>query len=94
MVMRDPDAHTCMIKLPRWKGQILGEIFCRDCRAKLAAISESSADYYVLAELYDLENVQVYPVTAGAEYHIRDYTVTITQEEETEEFIVLVEGHA
>lgn len=80
------DAHTCTVTLPEKAEQIEGAYFCRDCRAKLA---EVATEGYVLADLYDTENFALYPITAGAEYVIREYTVTVLQEE-TERLTVRV----
>jgi hypothetical protein len=67
-----------------------GTYFCRDCRAELAEISTEG---YVLADLYDAEHFALYPITAGAEYDIREYTVTVSQDEESGRFIVRVTGN-
>lgn len=47
------------------------------------------ANHY-MADLYDTEHFALYPVTAGAEYEIREYTVTVSQDEETERLTVCV----
>lgn len=82
--------HTCEVTLPEEMKQMDGAHFCRDCRAKLAEINTEG---YVLADLYDAENFALFPVTAGTEYDIREYTVTISQDEETERLTVHVAGH-
>lgn len=80
------NARTCTATLPEKAEQIEEAYFCRDCRAKLAEITTEG---YVLADLYDTENFALYPITAGAEYVIREYTVTVLQEE-TERITVRV----
>lgn len=69
-------------------------LFCHDCRAKIGAVIEEERIYlegYVLADLYDLENIQTYAVTDGAEYNIRGYTVEISKKKKA--LIVEVTGY-
>ena len=82
--------HTCEVTLPEEMKRIDGTYFCRDCRAKLAEITTEG---YVLADLYDAENFALYPVTAGKEYDIREYTVTVTADEKSERLTVHVTGN-
>lgn len=90
-VHRDTNNHTCTVTLPEEAVRIDGTYFCRDCRAKL---TEVATEGYVLADLYDLENVRVYAVTSGVEYNIREYTVSVTTEEDSENLTVHVAGNA
>lgn len=80
--------HTCEVTLPEEMKGIDGTHFCR---AKLAEITTEG---YVLADLYDTEHFALYPVTAEEEYVIREYTVTVYQNEETERLTVHVAGNA
>ena len=50
-------------------------------------------DDYALLDLHDLEDIQAYAVEAGAEYTIRDYTVSIYKDKETGGLSVEVTGH-
>lgn len=47
-----------------------------------AQLSASSAGAYVLADLYDPENIRFYPVEPRSTYTIRDYEVSIYEEED------------
>lgn len=64
--------------------------FCHDCRALLA---ETASEGYALLDLYDLEKIQAFAVTDGAEYTIRDYTVSIYQNKDADGLTVEVTGH-
>lgn len=50
--------------------------FCYGCRHLIAELYK---DGYVVADLYDPENISIFEVCNGAEYWIRDYLVTVTQ---------------
>lgn len=89
-VYRDTNDHSCMVTLPEEAERIEGTYFCRDCRAKLAEIATEG---YVLADLYDLEAIQIYSVTNEREYNIRGYAVTISKNEETERLTIHVVGN-
>jgi hypothetical protein len=42
---------------------------------------------------HDLDDIQAYAVEAGAEYTIRDYTVSIYKDKEADSLSVEVTGH-
>ncbi len=71
-------------------GKIAPALFCHDCRALLA---DTATEGYALLDLYDLEDIQAYAVEAGAEYTIRDYTVSIYKDKENGGLKVEVTGH-
>lgn len=64
--------------------------FCHDCRALLA---ETATKGYALLDLYNLENIQAFTVEDGKEYTIRDYTVSIYKNKDTDELNIEVNGH-
>ena len=64
--------------------------FCHDCRALLA---ETATEGYVLLDLYDLEDIRAFVIEDGAEYTIRDYTVSIYKDKENGGLFVEVTGH-
>lgn len=70
---RDTCSHTTSVDLTEKAGKLAQEYFCLDCRALLAGTANNG---YVLADLYDLENIQIYAVRNGSKYSIRDYEVT------------------
>ena len=59
--------------------------FCHECRSILSA---TAIEGYVLLELYDLDDIKAYPISDGASYAIRDYTVDIQQEQDGFEMVV------
>ena len=63
--------------------------FCHDCRALLA---ETGTNGYALLDLYDLENIQAFAVKNGAQYTIRDYTVSVCKEGENGGLSIEVTG--
>ena len=71
-------------------GKIVPAFFCHDCRALLA---DTATEGYVLLDLYNLENIQAYAVEDGAEYTIRDYTVSVYKDKENGGLSVEVTGH-
>ena len=83
------DARTCSAILSEPQ-PLDPSHFCEDCRATLESVA---TDGYVLADLYAKDTMQLYPVTPGAEYTIRDYTVSITENAESNRSTVLVTGH-
>lgn len=77
------ECSTATIPLPEDALYINPYLYCRDCRAIIGAVIKEERIYldsYVLADLYDLENIHVYPIEDGAEYTIRGYTVTAAKE--------------
>lgn len=64
--------------------------FCHDCRALLA---ETDNEGYALLDLYDLEDIQAFAIEDGAEYTIRDYTVSICKDKKNGGLSVEVTGH-
>lgn len=66
------------------------EHFCHDCRALLA---ETASEGYALLDLYDLEDIRAFVIEAGAEYTIRDYTVSIYKDKENGGLSVETTGH-
>lgn len=64
--------------------------FCHDCRALLA---EADNEGYALLDMYDLENIRAFAIEDGAEYTIRDYTVSIYKDKENGGLSVEVTGH-
>ena len=85
------------VTLPKDAVYISPNLFCHDCRAKIADVIEAPdlfTEGYVLADLHDLKDIRIYPITDGAEYDIWGDTVEITQNRRSEGLTVLVTGHA
>ena len=75
-------------------GDNLGKLdpahFCHSCRALLV---ETAREGYALLDLYDLENIRAYAIEKGAEYAIRDYTVSVYKNKDRQGLSVEVMGH-
>lgn len=74
---------TTSVTLPEKPLYINPYLYCHDCRAKIGGVIEEERIYldgYILADLYDLENIQTYAITDGAEYNIRGYMVDVSKE--------------
>ena len=65
------------------------ELFCDACQQTLHSISNKGI---VLADLYDLGNIQYYVLEGGAEYAFRDYAISIEQRNDTSDLILSVYG--
>lgn len=74
--VRDTDAHTCTAGLPRRADGLAPEHFCRNCRVRIA---EASRRGFILADLYDLADIQVYALSGEASYSIRGYDVSVSR---------------
>lgn len=89
-VMQDTYSRTSSVTLPREQVQMAPSFFCRNCRGLL---SEAAREGYVLLDLHDLQHITAYPIAVGAEYEIRDYTVSIWRAEGRHGFDITVQGH-
>lgn len=87
--IRDADAHTCEVTIFEKAGLIDPSYFCGNCRTLL---TRTAVEGYVLADLYDLDHIQIYAVEEGAEYTIRDYTVSMSLHSDLEGLTVSVQG--
>lgn len=90
LAARDTDTHTCSAELSEKPGRLAQEYFCISCRGLLA---ETASEGYVLADLYDLENICIYPICDGASCSIRDYEVTVGYRREWDNLYIKVKGH-
>lgn len=76
VIQQDSDNEYCVASLPKEEEPMNHTHFCYNCRCR---IMELDRDGYVIADLYDPENISVFEVCNGAEYRIRDYHVTVNQ---------------
>lgn len=90
MTTCDTNDHICRAYLPAETEPMASEQFCQDCRALVSGICTEG---YVLADLHDLDDIQVYAIADGKSYIIRDYTVTVSGNENAEQLKVEVVGH-
>ena len=58
-----------------------------------ALLAEADNEGYALLDMYDLENIRAFAIEDGAEYTIRDYTVSIYKDKENGGLSVEVTGH-
>ena len=65
------NGNSCKATFPTSGGDMNPDLFCDNCRSLIEATPN---DGYVLADLHDLENVQLYPIEDTT---IRDYTLTV-----------------
>lgn len=75
---RDTATYHARIEVPITAPQMNSGFFCKSCRKLLESVKKNG---YVLADLYDLNAIQIYPISSGAEYEIRCYLVTIEENE-------------
>ncbi len=71
MGIRDTCTHTCKVTIPAERELMNPAHFCKECRQLLA---RAGLEGYVIVDLYDLDNVQAYPLRDEV---IRDYRVSV-----------------
>lgn len=78
---RDTCDYSSHVTLPEEKEWMVIDpsYFCRGCRTLLA---DTDTAGYILADLYDLDRIMIYAIENEAEYTIRDYTVSISTQDE------------
>ena len=77
------------VTLPKDSPTMKKSLFCRDCRALLSA---NEAEGYVLLDLHDREQMQAFALTDGAEYTIRDYTVSVFHDDANDRLTIFIYG--
>ena len=82
--------HTNIAHIGDDLGKLDSAHFCHDCRALLA---ETATEGYALMDLYHLEKIRAFAIERGAEYTIRNYTVSIYKDKENGGLSVVVTGH-
>lgn len=79
-VMSDPDNNYAEVTVDGgidydYNKFISNKYFCKDC---MRLFEEANTTYpLMLADMYNLEDIKLYPLVLGATYHIRHYTVVI-----------------
>ena len=89
--IRSTDNHSCSASLPGDTGTAETAYVCPDCRTQLEAVG---AGDYVLADLYDLTDIHLYPLTEGATYTIRDYGASVSRDPDNGRLTITVLGLA
>ena len=77
-IMCNPDSEFCRATLPKDSGKLDPSYFCYECRRNIAELDK---DGYVIADMYDPENVSIFKIWNGAKYEIRDYLITVNKPE-------------
>lgn len=78
MVSAEPGSHKAWADIstvPEYDKSGLEKYFCSECIYKIKGLDMENG--LVLCDLYDHDNVQIYPVTEGETYQIRHYTVEV-----------------
>lgn len=81
--------NACYVQLPTQPEPMKAALFCRDCREKL---SETGNEGYAIVDYYDLRDIHIYPIIDGAEYTIRDYTITVYFDDVAHAMCICVRG--
>ena len=76
MIQQNSDLECCEATLPQKEDPIAPGHFCYECRRILAELDRNG---YVIADMYDPNEVDIYTIWDGAKYEIRDYLVTVNQ---------------
>ena len=88
---QDTCSHTFKIDIPREIETMNIGRFCCDCRVLLAETNNSG---FAIVDCFDLGNMKAYNIENGAEYAIRDYTVSVNEETRINQLSVTVCGNA
>lgn len=84
---RDTAARKAKIEIP--PEITFFPALCKDCRQQLGA---GYCGRYVLADLYDRENKTLIPIAAGTAMNIRCYEITMSENQEDNDILVIVRG--
>ena len=76
MIQQNSDLEYCEATLSQKEETIEPGHFCYECRRILADLDKNG---YVIADMYDPKEVDVYTLWDGAKYEIRDYLVTVNE---------------
>ena len=87
----DTCASTFRVEIPEKTGAMNMKFFCRNCRAKIAKMTNEG---FVVADLLDLDNIEIYAMDEGSEFTIRDYIVTMNWDSYLDCLAVEVVGQA
>lgn len=88
--VQDADARICSVQLSKQQKRLNSKYFCSSC---CRLLSEVQSNGYVIADLYDLGEIHVYPIEAGGVYTIRNYVVSTTRDDEESMFNVVNASH-
>lgn len=86
---RDTCSHTCSVDIPMKTDRMVPAFFCSQCRALLKGYEKQG---YVLVDVYAEDEISIYPIEVDADYLIRDYRITVTEDAEWERMQLVVHG--
>lgn len=86
---RDTCEPGSNVTLPENREAIVPSHFCHDCRTILTG---AATEGYILADLYNLNQITVYAIEDNTAYTIRDYAVSISSQDESGNLSVHVTG--
>lgn len=86
---RDTCSHTCTVNVPFDTARMKKAHFCTACRELLEPHKDQG---YVLVDMYNENEINVYGIFEAAEYEIRDYKVTVSEQVDQAEFEVEILG--
>ena len=88
MVEHRPDGSV-LATIPDSNQKIARELFCDNC---LAAIDSTARGGYILADLEDLDSIRLYTIEADRRFLLRQYDVSIVEQDSPNCLIVGVQG--
>lgn len=86
---RDTCSHTCTVDVPFDATRMKRSHFCTACRELLEPHKDQG---YVLVDMYNENEINVYGISEDSEYEIRDYKVTVREQVDQAEFEVEILG--
>ena len=66
--------NKCSFTLPVKSKHIQRALYCKDCYELLSSVSKKG---YLLLDLYDLENIQVYSIESGDVHSVRCFEISV-----------------
>lgn len=73
--IRDTCTYTCQVILPEERELMDPALYCKECRERLAG---AGLEGYVIADLYDPNHIQTYPIQRGGNQVVRDYRISVS----------------
>ena len=89
-------SSTGAITIPESAEYINPSLYCLDCRAKIGEVIDPvmvTEVGYVLADMYDMEHIHIYPILDGKKYDIRGYIVEVLKSQKNKDLMVSVTGY-
>lgn len=82
------DDGSCTVRFPLEPQEVVNaDLFCDDC---LSSIAEVENNGYVLADVQNLENIRLYPISDDSGITIRGYCVSTDADRDTNSLMIKV----